>query len=94
VESGDVQTTTNETWSMELGMEFFRLFLLGVCIGIILNVLWIIYYQIPRMMRKIVDLEDNYKGLYNYTWDLNRRAYGRYEDLLKKHIKESHARDY
>ena len=83
-------------------MEFFRLFLLGACIGLILNVLWIIYYQIPRMMRKIVDLEDNYRNLQVSCVD----TFQQLTDVLKDHqeilqglnekvksIKESHARD-
>ena len=87
---------------MELGMEFFRLFLLGACIGLILNVLWIIYYQIPRMMRKIVDLEDNYRNLQVSCVD----TFQQLTDVLKDHqeilqglnekvksIEESHARD-
>lgn len=70
-------------------MELFRLFFLGACIGLILNILWVIYYQIPRMMRKIVDLEDKYRNLHNHTYYM-------YEDLLKlitKHMTESNARD-
>ena len=83
-------------------MEFFRLFLLGACIGLILNVLWIIYYQIPRMMRKIVDLEDNYRNLQVSCVD----TFQQLTDVLKDHqeilqglnekvksIEESHARD-
>ena len=65
-------------------MELFRLFFLGACIGVILNVLWVIYYQIPRMMRKIVDLENDYVTLSNKLYDILRVHHEMLEGLDEK----------
>ena len=69
--------------SIEVGMELFRLFFLGACIGVILNVLWVIYYQIPRMMRKIVDLEDDYVDVRNRCANIFHQLY----DISREHDK-------
>lgn len=62
-------------------MELFKLFFLGACIGVIVNVLWVIYYQIPRMMGRIVDLEGKYRSLHDYHCDLYSNTWAQYEDL-------------
>lgn len=62
-------------------MELFRLFFLGACIGIILNALWVIYYQIPRMMGRIVDLEDDHRYLQDSCVD----TFEQLTDVLKDH---------
>ena len=64
-------------------MELFRLFFLGACIGLILNVLWIVYYQIPRMMARIVDLEDDHRYLQDSCVD----TFQQLTDVLKDHQK-------